>query len=480
MIYFLVSVLLKIYVIFNVLQKNYYEYKSVIKFTVKKFYILFSTNVAILLFGLFKHSIFEYLIIGTMLFQLSYIIKRSKVFLKVTSRIVRLLFTLALEIVLLTFFLPYLLIDTFIPILILLANVINKPIELMIKKSFIKKAIKKSNNIDAIKIAITGSYGKTSVKNYIGKTLKETYLVKYTPKSYNTPLGISKFINTGNFSHLDFLIYEFGARRVGDIVELTKYYDYDISIVTSIGTMHIDTFKNMENIIKEKMGIVKKDENHITILNYENEYIRNYEISFPKYTYGFNYGEFTAKNIYLSIFFSEFDLYIKNVFIKRIKINMLGRQAILNVMPSVVMCYLLNISFEHLSEIKSVNNRLSLRQFADYYILDDAYNSNIVGVKYALEVLKSYDGMKFIITPGLVEMDKEKEELTSIYSNLIVESVDVCILVDNSFTRLMKEKIKAEVSVYLVSDFKAGFKLFLNMKKDKSILLIENDLPDSF
>lgn len=473
----MVSVLLKIYVIFNVLQKNYYEYKSVIKFTVKKFYILFSTNVAILLFGLFKHSIFEYLIIGTMLFQLSYIIKRSKVFLKVTSRIVRLLFTLALEIVLLTFFLPYLLIDTFIPILILLANVINKPIELMIKKSFIKKAIKKSNNIDAIKIAITGSYGKTSVKNYIGKTLKETYLVKYTPKSYNTPLGISKFINTGNFSHLDFLIYEFGARRVGDIVELTKYYDYDISIVTSIGTMHIDTFKNMENIIKEKMGIVKKDENHITILNYENEYIRNYSVSAKKYTYGFSYGQYQAKNITLGIFDSKFDLYVDGIYKRSFVIKLLGKSAVLNILPVIIICDLFNIEYRSIENLKKVDNRLSLRIMDNYYILDDAYNSNILGAGYALEVLKTHTGKKFMLTPGFAEMDLIKDELAKEYAFLIESSVDYLILVKNEFTILLSKYINS-ICVDFVDSFQSGFNLFMKLKEVNSILLIENDLVE--
>lgn len=479
MIMSLMSFLLKLYVFSNIFQQSFYEYKNVFKYNFKHFFIIYLSSIFLIFIYIKYNFVFLILFFIVLFLQILYFALKFKIYLKFTKRIIRLwiccigIFFLFINI--------YYLADLFCIIILYISSLVNKPFEYFNNKKFFNKSIKKYLKSAAIKIGVTGSYGKTSVKNYLVEIIKNKYLVDGSINSYNTPLGISKYINSINLEFLDYIVLEFGARRVGDINELGNLYPLDVAVVTEIGLMHVDTFGSLENIINEKMSIIKYlNPNGFCILNYENEYIRNYEISFPKYTYGFNYGEFTAKNIYLSIFFSEFDLYIKNVFIKRIKINMLGRQAILNVMPSVVMCYLLNISFEHLSEIKSVNNRLSLRQFADYYILDDAYNSNIVGVKYALEVLKSYDGMKFIITPGLVEMDKEKEELTSIYSNLIVESVDVCILVDNSFTRLMKEKIKAEVSVYLVSDFKAGFKLFLNMKKDKSILLIENDLPDSF
>ena len=248
------------------------------------------------------------------------------------KRVIRLLFTVVLEVFLLSFFLPYLMIDLIIPVIVILANIINKPYEFLIKNKYITKAKRKIEKADCLKIAITGSYGKTSTKNYINDVLKNKYIVKSTLKSYNTPLGISKYINETKFDFTDFLIYEFGARRIGDIKELKEYFDYDISIVTSIGSMHIDTFKDINNIINEKMSIVKNDLSHITILNYENEFIRNYPITCQKYTYGFDYGDFRAKNIKLSINGTNFDLYMRDEFIKRFDVKVLGRGAVLNLL----------------------------------------------------------------------------------------------------------------------------------------------------
>ena len=428
-----------------------------------------------LLLDVFKHFIFEYILIAAIVFQVVFLIKKSKVFLKITKRIVRLFVTTILEVVLLTFFIPYLVIDLLIPLLIILANAINKPIEINIKNKFIKKAKKKISKVSCTKIAITGSYGKTSTKNFISNVLKYKYIVKSTPKSYNTPLGISKFINNEEFDFTDFMIYEFGARRVGDIKELQECFDYNISVVTSIGCMHIDTFKTLENIIKEKMSLIKDDPNHIAILNYENEYIRDFIVDCNKYTYGFNYGDFRATNIEISIMGTVFDLLYLNNFIKRFEVGLLGRAAILNLLPAIIVCYLYNIDYKIIEELRTVDNRLSLRKMNDYFILDDAYNSNIVGVSYALEVLKTHSRKKYMITPGFAEMDSISDILAKEYGALIEGCVDLLILVKNDFTLLLKQYLK-NTNVLFVESFKEGFNMFLKIKESNSILLIENDL----
>lgn len=464
------------YIFFNYFQKSFYEYRSIFILILKKFHIIFLSNISLCLLFILKNTFLNYLVSFTLAFQLIYIIKKTKVFLKITKRIIRLFITVVFEIVVFSLFIPYLLLDLLIPILIIFADFINKPIETLIRNKFINKARNKIKDSKAIKIAITGSYGKTSVKHYLSSVLKQKYLIKNSPKSYNTPLGIAKFINEEDFSYIDFVLYEFGARRVGDISELKRYYSYDIAIVTGIGKMHIDTFKTQEAILKEKMNLVETlNKDQFAILNYENEFIRKHQLSCTKYTYGFDYGDYQAKNLELSIFSSKFDLYYLNNYIRSFEITLLGRSAVLNVMPAIVFCHLYNLDYCLIEHIKSVDNRLSLRTFTDYYILDDAYNSNILGASYALEVLKSHNGKKYIITPGFAEMDLIKEELAIEYAKNIEGSADHCILVKNSFTTLLAKYILG-IEVSFVESFKEGFKLFINIKESNSVLLIENDL----
>lgn len=56
---------------------------------------------------------------------------------------------------------------------------------------YIKRAERKLSQAAYLKIAVTGSFGKTSVKNILTEMLSTKYKAYCTPKSFNTPLGIA-------------------------------------------------------------------------------------------------------------------------------------------------------------------------------------------------------------------------------------------------------------------------------------------------
>lgn len=481
MIVIIVAILLKLYFFTNVYQQSFYELRNVFRYYYKNIIVLLLSSIVFLLNNVFDNYLFLIASYAITIFQIIYFFNKLIISPKITKRVIRLWIAFFFLCIPFLIFEAMYLIDLFVLFLLIGANYINKPIELLINRKYLKRAKKTYNSLTCNKICITGSYGKTSVKNYLFETLKNNSLVAQTPKSYNTPLGISKFINNSELSFMNYLILEFGARRVGDIKKLGESFPCDIAIITEIGLMHIDTFKSRENIINEKMSLLKYlSKDGIAILNYENEYIRNYYVEHKKHTYGFNYGDFLAKNIILSISGTSFDLFYNDNFIDNIKLKLLGRQSVLNVMPSLIISHLTGIPLSLITNLKSVSNRLSLREIDDYYILDDGYNSNILGATYALEVIRTHSGKKFIITPGFVEMSLEKEMLAKRFGEEINRGIDVCILVKNEFTKLLSEYILDKIKVYFVKSFKEGFSLFLSMKTCDSILLIENDLPDAF
>lgn len=476
-----ISFFIKLYLFSNVYQQSFYEIKNVFKYIVKKFVFLFIPSIFIVLNYIFPNLIFTILTYLAIIFQIVFFQITTIKKLKITKRIIRLWSVVLLFAISINSLGMLFLIDLCCIFIILISNYLLLPIEHLISKKYLKKAINKISLFNGIKIAITGSYGKTSTKNYIYSMLNNKYLVKASPKSYNTPLGISRFINSQSFELVEFVIYEFGARRVSDISLLAKHFKYDIAIVTGIGDMHIDTFKTKQNIIDEKMSILKYlSDDGIAILNYDNEFIKDYPVKNKKYTYGIDCGDYRAKNVVISIYNTQFDLYIHEKFVSSIKLNLLGRQSILNVMPSIILGCLFSVDLDKIKDIPAVDNRLSLRKINDYFILDDAYNSNILGATYALEVLSSHNGIKFLITPGFVEMDKIRESLAFEYAVKIILSVDICILIQNKFTEILMNFIDKRIEVVMVKSFKEAFNVFLKKKLKNSILLIENDLPDAY
>ena len=130
-----------------------------------------------------------------MIYILMLLSEKHIVKLKFTPRVIR-LFILCLLINLLMCFVfykhdikfVYLLYIT--EIILLISQVLLTPVEALINKYYMNKAMKKIKSINPLIIGITGSAGKTSCKHYLYQMLKDKYLTFMTPKSYNTGLGI--------------------------------------------------------------------------------------------------------------------------------------------------------------------------------------------------------------------------------------------------------------------------------------------------
>lgn len=129
-------------------------------------------------------------------------------------------------------------------------------------------------------IGITGSAGKTSAKEAVSAAIGSTYVIRATPKNYNNELGLpltiigSKSAGKNIFAWLaifihglSYLVYprnypkmlvlEMGADRPGDLAKLVAIAPPTISVITSLGTAHIEYFGSIGAIAEEKETLVR-------------------------------------------------------------------------------------------------------------------------------------------------------------------------------------------------------------------------------
>ncbi len=381
-----------------------------------------------------------------------------------------------------------------IPFNIFIANWFTKPIEKNIQEGFKKQARKKLASMPHLKIiAITGSYGKTSTKFMVRDLLKERFSVCSTPGSYNTPMGICKVINNDLQSHHQILILEMGARYAGNIQELCNIAQPDISIVTNVGVAHLETFGSQDVIAREKGTLVDNlPDGGIAVLNADDERVakmgenRN---DIKRMLVGLKNGETKAENTAYSIEGSTFKVDFgndKTVF----KTKLLGAHNIQNMMFAIGTALQFGIRPKTMAigakNIEPIEHRLELKKAGEFYIIDDAFNSNPVGAKNAVEILSQFNsGRKIIVTPGMVELGEiEYEENRRFGEAIGMGNLDKIILVGEERAKPIIEGIQSvqgqEEKVEVVRSLFEANELMRDFVQPGDVVLYENDLPDVY
>lgn len=374
------------------------------------------------------------------------------------------------------------------PVIVMLANVINYPIESTIRNGFVKKAKAKLEAMDSLKvIGITGSYGKTSVKNFVTTLLSEKYNVLMTPHSYNTTLGVVRTVNEKLTALHEVFVVEMGARNIGDIDEICRVAHPEAGILTSVGPQHLETFKTQENITKTKCELLNAVGEGKKFVNYDNEIIRNLEKTKNTITYGTTPDcDYYAKDIKSTPSGSEFVLVTPNGEVD-VKTKLLGRHNVVNLTGSAAVAMEYGVDAESVKigmrRIESVEHRIEIKKQPDCTIIDDAYNSNPEGAKSALETLRDFEGTRIVITPGMVELgDREAEENEKLGA-ICAECADWVIFVGEKQYPVLKkgaDSVRNDERVVCVKDIYEAFAVMRSISADDKIVLLENDLPDNY
>lgn len=375
-----------------------------------------------------------------------------------------------------------------------IANVINKPIEKMINNGFKKKAIKKLKSMNNLKvIGITGSYGKTSSKNILNDILNVKYNSLPTPKNFNTPVGLIITINNYLDKFTDLFIAEMGAFKQGEIKELCDLVHPTYGILTTIGTAHLDSFGSRENIQNGKFELIESlPSNGIGILNADDPYQVSYKLKNKVKIVWIgidNDADVKASNIKLTSDGTTFDVTFKGDSKKyKFETKLLGKANVYNILAGIALGYNLGISVSKLimgvRKVTPVEHRLELKKMGSINIIDDAYNSNPVGSKMAIDVLNMMPGKKIIVTPGMIEMGNEEYEINKTFGNQIANVCDEVILVGQKQTKPIYdgliEKKYPKSKIHILDDVKLAFPLFNRLADKETYVLLENDLPDIF
>lgn len=378
--------------------------------------------------------------------------------------------------------------------LVMAANTINGPMEKAISNGYLNDAKRLIRSMDRLQvIGITGSYGKTSVKHFLHTVLSQQCNVLMTPESFNTPMGITRTVREHLRPTHEIFIAEMGAKQNGDIRELCELAQPRYGIITSIGPQHLESFKTLENVQKTKYELAEfLPADGIAFLNADDENVMSYKPSLAcrRITFGFRNpdADYRAEEVVVSVKGTAFTVAAPTGETARVETLLLGAHNVTNLLACIACGHQLGIPLDKLAKvvkrIKPVEHRLELRRNGGITIIDDSFNSNPVGSRSALEVLKQMEGKRILVTPGMIELGAKEFELNKAFGSYAAEACDYIILVGPKQTAPIQQGLKEAgypgPQMTVVRNFTEAMTVMREVAKPGSIVLLENDLPDNY
>lgn len=379
------------------------------------------------------------------------------------------------------------------PVLCLVANLINKPLELSINRYYTndaKRMLKKCPDLKII--GITGSYGKTSVKYYLTTLLKGKYDVLMTPESYNTPMGVVKTVRGSLKATHEIFVCEMGAKWVGDIKELCDIVHPHHGVITSIGPQHLESFKTLDAVKSTKFELADSlPEGGMLFLNGDDENIRSHGSNRPYISYSIGGdADYVAYDLSVSERGTSFSVRTRDGETEEFSTKLIGRHNVLNITGAIAISHKMGMTLKEIRpqvrKLEGVPHRLQLSDKGNMTVIDDAYNSNPSGTKAALEALSLFNGYKILVTPGMVELGAKQDELNREFGRNAASVCDYVVLVGQKQAvpikaGLLDEKYD-ESRIFVANNINEALNhvYALNSQGKKKVVLLENDLPDNY
>lgn len=280
------------------------------------------------------------------------------------------------------------------------------------------------STLDVIKVAVTGSVGKTSVRDMIYYVLSEKYVCGRNLKNFNNFIGLPISIFQFDDS-TEAVVLEMGMDKFGEIDRLASIVQPHIAVITNIGVSHIENLGSRDGIFKAKMEItnhIKASEGEagteegMLVFPTDNEYL-------TKENTAGNYRQIAigedGRSEYIISDVDDFGLegiqftleHLEES--RRITLNVPGRHNAVNAAVAIAVGNAVGVSMQEaqqgLLKTELTGSRLKNIRTDKLSVIDDTYNASPDSVKSAVKVLELSEcrGKKTAILGDMLELGEQ-------------------------------------------------------------------------
>ena len=356
---------------------------------------------------------------------------------------------------------------------VLKANKLNIPVVNEVEVAY---NLLKDKNVKII--AITGTNGKTTTTTLVYEMLKKDKFSVHLAGNIGFPLcSILDKVKEN-----DIIVTEISCQQLENMHE----FNPNVAVMTNISEAHLEFMKTFEHYKYVKSKLLKNQtKEDVAILNYSDEILKEFSKNVKSKVKWYS----SKEKLNGSYILNDNIYYYDELIISLKDIKLRGIHNYENIMASIMAVKEFNCSNDSIKEVLEnfygVEHRLELKRLGNFYMIDDAYNSNPVGAKGAVDVLGMMPGKKIIVTPGMIELGDKEDEYNKKFGSEIAEVADYAVLIGERHTKPIYEGLikkgfdKDHIIVY--NDVREAYKFIETQVGNEEVYaLFENDLPDSY
>lgn len=258
-------------------------------------------------------------------------------------------------------------------------------------------------------LGITGSNGKTTSKELCLQVLKKKYNTMATLGNLNNHIGVPLSILSIT-SNTEIAIIEMGANHINEIEFLCGIAEPDYGVITNVGKAHLEGFGSLEGVLEAKTELYRYlATKNAPVFVKDNDFKLIDKI--PEECRIIRFGE--LKNSNYIIQYNGAQPFV-NVLLNEIQIQsqLIGDYNFDNIALSIAVGMEFGVKSidikEGIESYVSSNNRSQIKKTNTNTILLDAYNSNPMSLKKAIQNLENIKHEnKIIILGDMFELGEE-------------------------------------------------------------------------
>lgn len=381
-----------------------------------------------------------------------------------------------------------------LPLALLLADLALTPYERAVQRGYYREAVSQLNRVSPFVIGITGSYGKSSSKAMLAHLLQFDAPTLAATGSINTVMGVTRHIREDLVPGHRFLVVEMGAYAVGSIKRLCALTPPAAGLITAVGDMHLERFGSTETIVRAKSELAQAvPPGGVLVVNADSpNALRIAKVSTDRRV--FLYGEKSTETLATRLEDVHFSKQGTRFVLRTSDRSydcftpLLGRPIVLNLAGAFTLATAVgadpDVMVASFRTLKPVSNRLEVIEDAGVTWIRDAYNSNQIGFRAALEVAADLPATRrFLVTPGVIELGREQYAVNKALSRDAAAVCDFTVVVAETnraaFLDGHREAAREDRLVMLANRTEA-FKWLHEQLREGDIVILENDLPDLY